>query len=188
MKTVLFAHERRNWLDRGQKTKYRNCEIVETVKGAIRSKACQSKLPRLTKQTVCDKFDKACVTLKAFPSRWYRIKIDGDCIAEPLLMEIEKMIDIIGSYMYEMYRQDERDASNKSKQRGTLPCTMTVDSWKIDAKTTSPVMKTIHHKHIMEQMKANEEYTIFHVTDSMMGIDKDTISDRKLRSKERSKF
>ena len=54
VKTVLFVHERSDWLDRGQKAKYCNCKILESVKGAIRAKACKAKLPWHTNNTVAE--------------------------------------------------------------------------------------------------------------------------------------
>ena len=187
IKTVLFVHEQRDKLGRGQRTNFENSAIFETVKGAIRSKACRAKLPPLTQEKVTEEFKKACCAFQAFPKRWYRTKKDGDRHAEPFLLEMEAIIDIVGSHLDEMIEQAERTASNKSRTRANLPSTTKVDSSIIKGLMVPPSMSA-HQQSLVKKMKKEDEYTLFHLTDEMMGINKDSMVDRKLRHKERVRF
>ena len=185
---VHFMNERRITLSKSQKRKYQSSDILESVKDAISSKACNGKLGQLTKEKVREQLNKADVCLRAFPSLFYKVNKNGDRYGEVLLAQIETMIDIIGSHLDDMYADDDRQKQNKSKTTGTLPSSTNVQSYMIHAKTVPPAVKSSHHKHLKEQMENAAPYTLFHLTDTMTGIDNDTIQDPKARSKERAKF
>ena len=165
---VHFLQERRSILGKSQKRKYKSSDMLELVKDAISSKACRGKLEQLTKEEVRKQMDKAGDCLHAFPSSFYNRNKNGDRYGEALLIQIETMIDIIGSHLDEMYADDDRKKQNNSKTTGMLPSSANVHSYMIKAKTVPPPLKSTYLKNLKQQMKVAAPFTLFHLTDTML--------------------
>ena len=91
------------------------------------------------------------------------------------------MIGIIGTHLDEMINQDGRNEERRNNMKSSLPCTANTQSKIINSKMVTPPM-------LSNEMKAEAEYTLFHLTNTMMGIDKNITADRKVKSKRRKKF
>ena len=188
VKVVLFVNEYRSKLGKDQKMKYRGSEILTSVKHCIRAKACPAKLEDLSKKRVLSEFKKACAAAESFPASWYRYKADGDRFAEPILAEIGMMVDIIGTHLDNMNEQDFNNWQTKRKTTSNLPTASTTKTSIIRPKMVLPKIKSTHLQNLYDDTKSEDAYTLFHLTDELMGIDKGSIPDYKSRSRARGKF
>ena len=128
--------------------KYKPSVILNSVQDCISSKACHSAKERLTQDKVSDELRKDCnIISDSFPKSWSQISKDGERVAEPIFVEIEIIINIVGTHLDEMIAQCKKTKENKAKRVSTLPSSANTETTIIKGNMMTPPAKTTHNGH-----------------------------------------
>lgn len=196
-------HEYRQTLSKDRESKFTQSTVLERIKHALRTKAKPCKLPNLSRELLEEKLRSVYHIIQKFPHSWRtRPDPNSDRKAEHILSEIENCAHIIGAYIEYYDDQEKRNRKKRApgdnaskKNDGNFPSR---DSYKIVNEAKGRVTNTVRTDRqkicykkvddLCRELAVNNPYTLVYLSDDKMGIHEDHIPDRKMRSKERTKF